>query len=170
MGGPGGQPDYTVSVWVKADTVAQGDFKGIFSNNTSSGASFSWQLDSSSGNYTFRSSEGATQIIGGAVAGDWQNLILQKFGGNNGRLFLNGVQVATLGYNPGGLQNFRLGINRNSNHSFLGYIDNVQVWDDSNQSATQIYAAGPGLTVPEPTTATLGLLGVLGLVARRRRA
>ena len=169
VSGPGGMPDFTVSVWVKTDTVNQGNFKGIFSNMDNTG-SFSYQLDSQSGTYRVVSNAGGAFNVGAAVAGEWTNLILQKFGGGDARVYFNGSLVGNLGANPGGLQNFRLGINRNSDNSFDGFIDNVQIWNDSTVDAAAVFAAGPGLTAPEPTTATLGLLGILGLVARRRRA
>lgn len=170
-----GAPDFTVSVWINTSSANQGDFKGIFSNNDSSTDDFSFQFDSNSGTYRLVSKDNPTATFGTPTADTWENLVLQKFGGSNARIYFNGVQVGgNLGFNPGGLQEYRIGINRNSDNSFLGLIDNVQIWDDSEVDPADIFAAGPGFnaTIPEPATATLGLiaLGGLGALTRRRRA
>jgi len=167
----GGANPFTVSVWVWSDTADQGDFKGIFCNNDSSGADYSWQLDSHSGDYRAVGKDIPTRSTP-ASAGVWQNLVIRKTGGSQGNFWVDGVQVGTnFGDNPGGLQEFRIGINRNSDNSFSGLIDKVQIWD-SLEDAAAIYAAGPGAPVPEPTTlliwSLLAGLGV-GLLSGRRR-
>ena len=103
----------------------------------------------------------------------WENLILQKYSGGNARIYFNGVLIQDAAFNPGGLQEYRVGINRNSNNAFTGYIDNVQIWNDSTVLASDIYAAGPGNVIPEPATMALlglGACGLGGYVRRRRRA
>ena len=72
--------------------------------------------------------------------------------------------MGSIGDNPGGLQNFRLGVNRNNDNSFLGFIDNVQIWNDANQDPAAIFAAGPGINqiaIPEP--ASLAIWSLVGL-------
>lgn len=172
--GPGGFPDWTLSLWVNTSLANQGQFKGLFSNNTSSTADYSFQIDSYDGQYRLVSqTSSTTKILGAPTLNIWENIVIQKFGGNNARLYFNGDLVGTTGFNPGGLQMVRLGINRNSNNSFLGYLDNIQIWDDSSQDAAAIFAAGVGnnafTAVPEPSTWILLGGGLIGLAAVRRR-
>lgn len=175
VSGPGGMPDWTLSLWVYNFERDQGQFKGLFSNNSSSSADFSFQIDSHDGQYRLISRTTAPNpdfIIGDPNLNAWENIVVQKFSGTNAEVFFNGASLGTTGFNPGGLQDIRLGINRNSNRSFLGYLDNVQIWDDSDQDAAAIYASGPGVNVvPEPSTLLLFGAGGLGLLAfaRRRR-
>jgi hypothetical protein len=167
--GPGGVPDFTVSLWVNTPTVNQGGFKGLFSNNSGgSGVANSWQIDSNNGEYRVAANGAPTTTLGTPTANVWENIVLQKYASNNYRAYLNGVEVADVNSNPGGLQNFRVGINRNTDNSFTGQIGLVQIWDDSTQDAAALFAAGPGI-VPEPGRATLLGLGALGFLIRRRR-
>lgn len=177
VAGPGGMPDWTLSLWVNTLVLDQGDYRALFSNFDSSLAGkhdpYSFQIDSHFGTYRLLSEGDSPFTIGTPTVHSWENIIVQKIAGSNAAVYFNGLLVGALGGNPGGLQNFRLGVNRNSNRSFLGYLDNVQVWDDSNQVAADIYAAGAGVNkpLPEPSTLVLlgcGLLGAWGWTRRRR--
>ena len=163
----GGAATYTVSVWVWTDVADQGGFKGIFANADSPSDNNSWQMDSHNGVFRLVGKDSGADNFGAVIPGVWNNLILTKEQpGDLGKLYLNGVLVnADIGANPGGLQEFRIGINRNSDNSFLGLIDNVQIWNTLEDPAA-IYAAGHG--IPEPATGALALLA-LGALARRRR-
>lgn len=168
----GGAPTFTVSVWVWTDTANQGTFKGIFSNNNSSGAPFSFQFDSHNGDFRMTSVGGGADIFGAVIPNQWNNLVLTKSPGDVGSIWYNGVQIsADIGGNPGGLQQFRIGINRNSDHSFAGLIDRVQIWN-TVENVPAIFAAGPGLnaTIPEPSVALLSIISAASLLLRRRRA
>ncbi|WP_429885893.1 LamG-like jellyroll fold domain-containing protein [Geoalkalibacter halelectricus] len=176
VAGPGGMPDWTLSLWVNTRVIDQGTFKALFSNNIDANADFSWQIDSHNGEYRLVSrttTNNPTIIIGAPTFDTWENIIVQKFGGNNARVFFNGDLVGLTGFNPGGLQNFRIGINRNSNQSFLGYLDNIQIWDDSQVDPWAIFQAGPGAhrvdPIPEPSTLLLLGGGLLGVAFWRRR-
>ncbi|MDJ0790223.1 MAG: hypothetical protein QNK05_25795 [Myxococcota bacterium] len=165
--GPGGMPEYTVSLWVRNQGATdQGSFQGIFSNNNASGAAFSWQVESFGGVFQWRTQAG-TFAIGAPTGGvgAWDHIVVRKFGGNDGDIWFNGVQVvANLGANPGGLQMFRLGTNRNSNRLYEMDLDDVQV-HDTLVDPTALFAAAV-VTEPAPTLAMALCAGLLGV--RRR--
>jgi hypothetical protein len=78
--------------------------------------------------------------------------------------------VTDIGFNPGGLQNFRKGTNRKTSSAFTGYIDNIQIWDDSQVVASFIAGKGPGVNaVPAPGAILLLGPGIVGMAASRRR-
>ncbi|MCB1720684.1 MAG: hypothetical protein KDI11_02915 [Alphaproteobacteria bacterium] len=86
--GPGGVPDFTVSLWVNSPVVNQGNFKGIFSNLDNTGA-FSWQVDSHSGQYRLvANTAGISENLGTPTAGAWENIVIQKYGGGSYRAYL----------------------------------------------------------------------------------
>lgn len=168
----GGANPFTVSIWVYSSQANQGGFKGIFSNNSSTVAPNSWQIDSNSGSYRAVGVDIPTRSTT-ASANVWQNLVIRKTGGGEGNFWVDGVQVgADFGANPGGLQEFRIGINRNNDNSYNGFIDNVQIWD-TIEDPSAIFAAGPGLNavpaIPEPSSLLLVALGSCGIMCRRRR-
>ena len=164
--GPGGMAEYTVSLWVRTQGPAdQGSFQGIFSNNNSSGAAFSWQVESFGGVFQWRTQAG-TFVIGAPVGGvgGWDHIVVRKFGGNDGDIWFNGAQVlANLGANPGGLQMFRLGTNRNTNRLYEMDLDDVQVHDNLIDPVALFAAA----VVSEPPALIMSLCAGL-LVVRRR--
>ncbi len=170
VAGPGGMTQYTVSLWVRTQgQIDQGNFQGIFSNNTSSGAAWSWQLESFSGTYQWRNQAGTFVVGAPSALGTWDHIAIRKFGGSDGDIWYNGVQiVGGIGGNPGGLQNFRLGTNRNSSNFWQGDIDDIVVFDSVEDPAA-LFAAGPPVPIPEPATATL-LAFALGVGLSRLRA
>lgn len=158
VAGPGGMPTWTLSLWVRSEGLLdQGTYQGIFSNNTSASAGYSWQLESFNGAYQWRSSAGVFAAGAPSALGTWDHIVLRKIGGNDGDIWVNGVQtVASLGANPGGLQNFRIGTNRNSSNFWQGDVDNVVVYD-SQEDPVALFNLGAPL--PEPSS--LMLLGSL---------
>ncbi|MFC3094665.1 LamG domain-containing protein [Alteromonas sediminis] len=172
VAGPGGMSDWTVSLWVYTETQMQGTFKGIFSNFDSPNTAYSWQIDSHDGDYRLLSKQNSNNALalGQAKLYQWQHIVVQKFGGNNARLYLDGSLVGTTGFNPGGLQNFRVGTNRNTNSAFAGFIDNIQIWNDSQVNANAVFQKGVGFTtVSAPHAVALLVLGFAGLVLSRKR-
>ncbi|MGB0775451.1 MAG: LamG-like jellyroll fold domain-containing protein, partial [Akkermansiaceae bacterium] len=176
--GPGGAGTFTVSLWVRTDDWTQGSFQGIFSNNSGgSGASFSWQLDSSGGNIRVRSSSGVSSIdyaTSNLSSDTWYNFIVRKTGAGT-ELWITeqgagtAVKVAEdVDTAPGGLQNFRLGANRGDDSFFRMDMANVKIYDDASVSLNTLLAEGPQL-VPEPSSAALLGLGGLALILRRRK-
>jgi len=176
--GPGGSPDWTVSFWFRTPAVDQGGWQGLFSNNISPSERYSWQVDSHDGTLRLVGSEGVT--ITNADAGEpqiqpdvWHHVVARKesgsaelFFGTMGSLF----SVGTDTNNPGGLQMFRLGTNRNSNALYAMQMANVKIYNDSSVLLADLNAEGPGL-VPEPAALLIwSLLAGLGVgVGWRRR-
>ncbi len=132
----------TVSVWVNASNVNQGTYKGLFANNTASGAGYSWQLDNHSGVYRVISEQGvAINSSIAPTANQWENLVVVKTSGTQADLYVNGQHAGTHGSNLGNLNTIRVGVNRNADNSYGGDYDKVQIWD-TVEDAAAIYAAG----------------------------
>ena len=177
--GPGGAGSFTVSFWFKTDQVSQGNFQGLFSNNTvNSPNNFSWQVDVQSGTLRLVSATTGFTPITNAEGGEpqiqadvWQHVVVRKIN-DNGELFFGTegslTSVGSTALNPGGLQFFRLGVNRNTDSLYRMEMANVKIYTDAQISLDALNSEGPQL-VPEPTSALIGLgLGGL-LLARRRR-
>lgn len=164
----GGNPTWTISLRVRSQgELDQGAFQGIFSNNTSSTADFSWQIESFDGVYQWRNEAGTFAIGTPTALGVWDEIVIRKLNNGDGDIWFNGVQVeASLGANPGGLQHFRLGTNRNSNRFWQGDVDDVQVFTTVEDPSVLFSAA-----IPEPSTSALMALGIagLGITGRRRQ-
>ncbi len=157
--GFGGNPTWTVALRIRAATpVDQGNYQGIFSNNTSSSANFSWQIENFGGTYQLRTRVGVFTI--GTPTGSFDTIVVRKTGGGDGDVWFNGTQVvSSLGSNPGGLQHFRMGTNRNTSQFYAFEADWARVWDSVED---------PTL-VPEPNTGAMVALGIIHLAMRRRR-
>ncbi|MEM9173862.1 MAG: PEP-CTERM sorting domain-containing protein [Myxococcota bacterium] len=157
--GYGGSPDWSIALRIRSETpFDQGGWQGIFSNNDASTADYSWQVENFDGRYQFRTTGDVYDI--GAPTGGWDSIVIRKTGGNDGDIWFNGVQVvSSFGSNPGGLQNFRLGTNRNTNRFYAFEADFVRVYDSFEDPAL----------IPEPSTALLLALGLVGLASRRSR-
>jgi len=166
--GPGGMTQYSVSLWVRTQgAVDQGDFQGIFSNNSGAGAAFSWQIESFGGMFQWRNQAGTFAIGAPSGVGGWDHIVVRKFGGNDGDIWLNGVQVTSnLGANPGGLQMFRLGTNRNTNRLYQMDLDDVRVYDTLEDPALLFASAS---VVAEPALPAILAVGFAGLIALRSR-
>ena len=173
--GPGGMPDWTLSMWAYTGMPAQGEFEALFSNMQDPNERYSWQIDSHNGSYRLlsRENDNAAINIGTSSANRWQHIVVQKQAGNTANIYFDGKFVQSTGFNPGGLQNFRVGVNRNDNRSFEGYIDNIKIWDDSLQDAKAIstlYREGPGAnSVPVPAPIFLLGGGLLAISLKRKR-
>lgn len=100
------------------------------------------------------------------VAGTWD--------GSTYSIYLDGVlagSVAGSGSILLGNDPLRLGQSAASgatNNGFFGLIDDARIYNNALSAAEIFNIANP--TVPEPTTAALAMLGLGGLVMRRRRA
>ena len=177
---PGAVPigsDFIVSFWWKTDSFEQGDFQGLFSSNTAN-VNYSWQFDSSGTDMRLvsngSSANPALSDPESNLAPDtWYHTVVRKWSENNTDLYItqegavSPLLVGSQGRNPGGLNFFRLGVNRNTDSLFRFDMANVKIYDDSTQSrVSTLLAEGPGL-IPEPGTFALLAIGV-GLLAAVR--
>ena len=166
VSGPGGMSTYTISLWVRSQgSLDQGPWQGILSNNTASTAPWSWQIESYGGVYQWRNQAGLFVIGTPTGLGQWDHIVIRKWGGVDGDVWFNGVQiVSSLGGNPGGLQNFRFGTNRNTNNLWQGDVAGAGVWDTLEDPAALF--ASPPASVPEPALALLCLPALAWAVRR----
>ncbi len=162
--GPGGMTAFTVSLFVRPQgpSVSQGQYQGIFSNNTPSTALFSWQIESFDGRYQWRNAAGTFDLGASSGVGVWDHIVVRKLSPTSGDAWLNGVQVASFSANPGGLQNFRLGTNRNSNRLLTMDLDDVRVFDT-------IEAPASLAAVPAPAVAPLLAVALATALALHER-
>lgn len=106
----------------------------------------------------------------------WTNIVL-SFSGNTMTVFVNGTARKTLtGHNlSGNLNSLTLGgdtSNESGNNPANAMFDNLAIWNQSftEDDAKMLYDSKiPSQLVPEPATATLGLLGLSCLLLRRRK-
>lgn len=175
-----GAPAFTVSLWFKTETVNQGGFQGLFSNNISSSSGFSWQIDVNNGSLRFVSATAGFAPITNAEAGEpqieagvWHHVVARKTGGSAADLWFGSEDaplqsLGTGNLNPGGLQWFRLGVNRNSDSLYAMEMANVKIYDDVNVSLVDLNNEGPQL-IPEASTGLLVLLSFPAFLWRRRQ-
>ncbi len=175
-----GAGQFTISMWFKTETVNQGSFQGLFSNNTANVAgNFSFQIDVNNGTLRLVSATSTFGSVTNAEAGEpqiqagiWNHVVARKTAAGGAELWLgsdgNALElVGSSAINPGGLQWFRLGVNRNSDSLYAMEMANVKIYDDAGVSLTDLNNEGPQL-VPEPGTSLLCLLALPGILRRRR--
>ena len=176
--GATGVANFTVSFWWKTSSLAQGSYQGLFSNDDA-GVGFSWQLDNSGSDMRFISSgkPNLTYPESSLAADTWYHTVIRKEGGagdNYTQVYMTAMGtgspllVMNQNANPGGLNEFRLGVNRNSDSLFQMDMSNVKIYNDSTVDLGVLLAEGPQL-VPEPSSIVLLSLGGLALLIRRKR-
>jgi len=180
--GPGGKPNFTVSFWFRTDSFDQGDYQGLFSNAESSTGTYSWQIDNHGADMRLVSIAASANPVltypeSNLSTDTWYHAVLRKEDGaglDYTQVYITAEGEATANKvmnqnaNPGGLQFFRLGANRNGDNLFRMDMANVKIFDDSTVDLDALLAEGPSL-VPEPSTFVLAALGLIGLLAVGRR-
>ncbi len=120
-------PAGTVAVWVKADTVGQGNWNGVFSSHIPNSAGFQMDTDDGNpGNYRFQPGG----IIFGTVTTDWVHLAIAWDGTSantyyNGSLASSGTVTAT----NTTFNQFAMAINRNAANTLMGLFDDLRIYD-----------------------------------------
>ena len=117
---------YTVTLWVKTDTLGQDEYSGVFSSYIPSGAGFQIDVDGGyPGNYRYN--ESSDQLIG-TVTTDWVHLAA-ACDGSIARLYYNGNPAGTIAVTDMMFNQFAIGVNRNADKWFGGIIDDVRIYD-----------------------------------------
>lgn len=167
---------FTLSFDIK--NLAAGAWKNIVSINTNGGLgdsnSLSLQTTTTTGDVSLFGSNfgttGNTAIDGQtAISTDWMTFTI-TCDGNTLSLYQNGLLVGSREYLVGNVDitGIQFGQSFGGGRGITSAdIDNVGLWDKA-LTADEIKLLN-GLTVPEPATATLGLLGLSALFLRRRR-
>ena len=175
--------NYTISLWLNTSSLTEGTQTTLFGYyGTSAGQSYGanalyltsnaklgmgdGNLNTSTG--SFSQNRGDVSETSVVLEGGFLNVTLAVTGANQSQsveVYVNGSLLDTLSYNG----------NMNGNRTDIqGWINpnltwgEIQ-WTDTKLSAEQI-AGFAGLQVPEPASASLGILGLAVLMMRRRRS
>ena len=118
-------PAGTVAFWIKADTMDQDAWSGVFSSYSASSAGLQIDVDGGNpGNYQVDPGG----LAFGAVATDWIHLAL-TFESSLAKLYYNGSWIESGTLEDTKFNQFALGINRNMVNSFFGIFDDLQIYD-----------------------------------------
>lgn len=166
---------FTLSFKVKGVTA---DYRSMFSMNID-GMSEQLQFQTGNEGYTYLYGSGIsitdTSVRTALRSETWNNIVLTG-DGETLTLYINGTSVSTA-YTPTTdalISNFQLGSTWGDGQRKVDAdMDDLAIWNRV-LSTEEIAALTSGSTalsvvVPEPTTATLSLLALAGLAARRRR-
>ena len=135
-------PAYSVSLWTKTETFAQGQYSGLL-NTDSAESDFQFDVDGSDpGNYRHR---GAVNTILGPVSSEWIHLAA-SCNGLETFVYYNGLQVVVTATADTQLGQIGMGGNRGFTEHFAGVIDDVRVFNRALSSAE--VAGLSGLTSP----------------------
>ena len=114
---------------------------------------------------------GSTGNLSGTVA-DWQTFTMTS-SASGVAMYINGTQVMSnvKTLNAGTLNFFQLGCNLNGTNVADMKTDDFALWNRAlTQEEITFIASNPASkAIPEPATASLSLLGLMALMARRRR-
>lgn len=151
--GPGGASNFTVSFWFRSDDLSQGAWQGLACNNIASAAAYSWQLHIDNTEIAAVGSGGMNlaQPHAGMSAGTWYHVVLRKRSGGTEEadFYVTPIGAATVQKvgtqetNPGGLQYFRLGVNRNSDSLMRMDLYDVRIYNDATVDLDSLLGMGP---------------------------
>ncbi len=155
--GPGGTPAWTVSFWFRTPRVDQGEEQGLISNNVDPENIYSWQVEVHEGTLRLksRSSGPPNPVLTNADDGEpalqpntWHHVVVRKTGNaDQAELYLGTKddieKVGQHDSNPGGLQMFRLGVDRASNHLYKSEMANVAIFQNDTLSIEELNEEGP---------------------------
>lgn len=156
--------NFTIAAWIRPDATT--GFQRIFSQNPGGGFGFGLVGDELRFT-TFGVLDYDTTGVN-LVAGQKYHVAVVFDLSNDAHFYVDGVLVQTIaGINPAniGTNNWFIGAT-GVGERFNGLIDDVRYYNGTLTQREIIVAAG---IVPEPATASLALLGLGGLMMRRRR-
>jgi len=120
-------PVGTVAAWVKADTIGQDNWSGVFSSHVPNSAGFQIDVEGTSpGNYRFQPGG----IIFGTVTTEWVHLAV-AWDDTSANFYYNGslVTSGTVTATNTTFNQFAVGINRNGVNTLMSVIDDVRIYD-----------------------------------------
>ncbi len=182
---PGGLAQSTVEFWVNADALAGGCCTSIFSTDTFGGGNLHFNLKGGLDIEHAIAGGGPNNANtpDGAISFDeWAHVVATYDTLNGGEVlfYVNGQLLATSAHNNANMMTLvdaAIGAwNQNGSNVqrfFNGELDEFAIYDSilAPERIEAHYLARDGATagIPEPATATLALLGLLGLAGRHRR-
>ncbi len=160
----------------------EGDNLSIFGTGNNDKAGLSLGIASTSGGYCFdyltkAKAHQKTGLISGLTTNTWLHVAISYDSATStATWYLNGASVATQTIaidfekpeTGAGCAIGANGLNQTQGQANM-ILDKVQVYDVALSQADIVKNAGMTKPVPEPATATLSLLALAGLAARRRR-
>ena len=173
----------SISVWVKAAAWSTG-WQGIVAHGEQGDYRIARRGSDNPVKLAYAGGVGDIQTgttYGASPDGDgnWHHIVAISEAGVSTRLWVDGVLEAT-----GGAPNIAqsnannnvlcIGCNPDNGREFNGLIDDIGMWDRAitESEIGLIYntglAGGDLASIPEPSSALLGLIGTLGLLRRRR--
>ncbi|MCA9248586.1 MAG: PEP-CTERM sorting domain-containing protein [Planctomycetales bacterium] len=164
--------NFAIEMWVRTDNPGQANNLAIFN---SGGGGSRIDIGVQNGNWAASISGaawiGATAGAGQTITADaWTHLAVIRDSGVS-TLYIDGVaQAGTPGSAPIHSSQIHLGVQPGGTQWFDGDIDHVRIFSFNPATDNAVAALSFfDYAVPEPSTAMLGAMGLLGLAARRRR-
>ena len=179
-------PSFTIEAWINPNAVAPGNANAFqrLVLNWGAQTSYHFGIRGDEVNLFINDASGQREVAtgGDVVAGQWQHIAAVVDGvSGKAHVYLNGVEVGNGLFLNGALFNTTtegLGVGDSfggpsTGFRYNGLLDELAMWRTA-LSADQIrthYLAFEGgfFIIPEPATATLGLLALGSLMLRRRR-
>ena len=165
--------NYTLMAWIKLDNT--NGTKSIFGTGDSGSNGIKFDIKGNKISLTYKSvSEYVDSSSITLSAGTWYNVaVAVNSTTNTATYYLNGDQLSTVNLRASGANNpggagaaIGSGCKDNKQDLFSGQIAEFQILSGTMNQAEILTAAH---LTPEPATATLSILALAGLMARRRR-
>ncbi|MEJ2703143.1 MAG: LamG domain-containing protein, partial [Sedimentisphaerales bacterium] len=138
---------YTVTVWTKAESLAQANYKAVFASTVASGTGFQIDVDGGDpGNYRYHPDDG-DQVIG-PVTLEWVHLAA-SCDGTDTSLYYDGTLAATIDRAHPQFSKLAVGVNRNVTQWFNGILDDFRLYDEAltdEEIAGLMLNQGPAIT------------------------
>lgn len=191
--------NYTVSIWVDTASLSSNQvlfgYTGTWSSNATGYSGLTWNTENKSltlgrGEWKYNANSADTftyynqnngystiSNLGDKLTVGMTNITLavtclNSYGHQQAVLWINGEKIDTFGYYYGDLGNLS---DKNNTHQSASYFvgdgsyGSISITTETLTTAESIAKLAGARIVPEPTTATLSLLALAGLAARRRR-